>query len=240
MMSRYHFFHSESESAVPNAGVFILGTNGVISLDNLGSGGGGGSGGDGGAGGNGAGGAASGQNGEPSAEIADGVPGTDGPDGSMSVINSNWGTESPNGWQSFGNGILIFICTKTIHTLILSSTNGPFSVVGQLNDPRLQFDSAAGQAMVETNKPVNLRFVYRWLTALSIQFSATNANTLSVSWFGTTNENYQVQSRPSLGGGAWTSLGSLVPGEGAVSTLALPVAPAESARFYRLVMTPAS
>ena len=38
---------------LPNAGGFILGTNGVISLDNMGGGGGGGSGGSGGAGGKG-------------------------------------------------------------------------------------------------------------------------------------------------------------------------------------------
>ncbi len=267
----------------------------------------------GGAGGSGAGGAASGQNGEPSADIPDGVPGFDGAGGSMSVINPNWGTAAPNGWQSFGDGILTFGATNNIHTLMLSLTNGPFSVVGQLNDPRLQFDSGAGQSIVETTEPVELQFAYQWLTtsgsvdvllggrvvlhlnappalsnnfaeagvivtglpaeagnelnltfqlntagpariqladpslqslpqlpALAIGLSPANSNALSLSWFGTTNGNYQVQSRTSLVSGAWTNLGPVVPGPGAASTLALPVTPGEPARFYRLLMTPAN
>jgi len=182
-----------------------------------------------------------------------------------------------------------------------------------LNDPRFQFDAGAGQAIVETNEPVELQFACRWLTtsgsvdvllggqvalhlnapavlssnftqasviltglpaeasdelnltfqlnttgpaqfqlgdpslqplpqlpALSIGLSPANSNALSLSWFGTTNENYQVQSRTSLGSGAWTNLGSVVPGQRGVSTLALPVAPGDPARFYRLVMTPAN
>jgi hypothetical protein len=261
----------------------------------------------------GSGGAGAGQPGEPSADIPGGVPGSGGAGGSLSVNNSNWGTQSPNGWQLFGNGILTFGFTDNIHTLILSSTNGPFSVVGQLNDPRFQFDSGAGQAMVETNEPVELQFAYQWLTtsgsvdvllggraalhlnapavlssnfteasviltglpaepsdglnltfqlntagpaqfqlgdpslrslpqlpALSIWFSPASSNALNLSWFGTTNANYQVQSRTSLGSGAWTNLGSVVPGQGAAATLALPVAPGAPARFYRLMMTPAN
>jgi len=268
---------------------------------------------EGGAGGSGAGGAPSGQDGQPSAGIPDGVPGFGGAGGSLSVINSNWGTESPNGWQSFGNGILTFGFTDNIHTLILSSRNGPFSVVGQLNDPRFQFDPGAGQAIVETNEPVELQFAYTWLTtsgsvdvllggrvvlhlnapavlsssftqasviltglpadasdelnltfqlntagpaqfqlgdpslqslpqlpALSIWLSPANSNALNLSWFGTTNANYQMQSRTSLGRGAWTNLGSVVPGQGAVSTLALPVAPGDPTRFYRLMTSPAN
>ncbi len=266
-----------------------------------------------GVGGSGGSGAASGQNGRPSEEVADGTPGIDGAGGSLSVINSSWGTESQNGWQSFGNGILTFGFTNNIHTLILSSTNGPFSVVGQVNDPRYQFDSGTGQSMVETNEPVELQFPYQWLTtrgsldvllggqvvlhlnapavlsggfseasiiltglpadladtlkltfrlntdgpaqiqlgdpslqslpqlpALSIGLSSPNSTTLNLSWFGTTNENYQVQSRTSLSSGGWTNLGSVVPGLGAASSLGLSVAPGESARFYRLLMTPAN
>ena len=259
----------------------------------------------GGAGGSGGGGAPSGQDGRPSPDITGGVPGFNGAGGSLSVNNSNWGTNSPNGWQSLGNGILTFGFTNNIHTLILSSTNGPFSVAGQLNDPRFQFDSGAGQAMVETNEPVELQFASQWLTtsgsvdvllggrvalhldaptvlssnftqtsviltglpaaasdelnltfqlntagpaqfqlgilslqslpqlpALSIWLSPANSNALNLSWFGSTNENYQVQSRTSLGSGAWANLGSVVPGQGAASTLALPVAPGDPARFY--------
>jgi hypothetical protein len=265
----------------------------------------------GGAGGSGGGGAPSGQNGEPSADIPGGEPGKDGPAGSMSVNNFSWGTESPNGWDSFGNGILIFAVTNNIHTLVLSSTSGPFSVGGQINDPRFQFDSGAGQSIVETNEPVELQFAYQWQTttgsvdvslggrvvlhlnaptvltngftqasiiltglpasatdklnltfqlntagpaqfqlgdpslqslpqvpALSIGPSPTNSTELSLSWFGTTNENYQVQYRFSLVGGTWTNLGSTLPGQGAASSLAVPGVTGDGGWFFRLMVTP--
>jgi hypothetical protein len=78
------------------------------------------------------------------------------------------------------------------------------------------------------------------LPFISIGASPTNSTALSLSWFGTTNENYQVQYSTSLGSGAWMNLGSVVPGQGAAAALALPVAPGDPARFYRLVMTPAN
>jgi hypothetical protein len=59
-----------------------------------------------------------------------------------------------------------------------------------------------------------------------------------LSWFGTTNENYQVQYRTSLGSGAWMNLGSAVSGQGAAVAVALPAAPGDPARFYRLMATP--
>jgi hypothetical protein len=267
----------------------------------------------GGNGGSGAGGGATGQNGLPSVYVPDGVPGVDGAAGSMSVNNQNWGTESPNGWQSFGNGILIFGFTNNVHTVILSSANGPFSIAGQLSDPRLQYDPDAGQSVVETNEPVELQFTYQWLSTVgsvdvllggqvvlhlnapavlnngfteasviltglpaedtdqlnltfklntagparfqlgdlslqalpllpivSIGHSPDNPTALSLSWFGNTNENYQVQYRTSLGSGAWMNLGSVILGQGAASTVALPVVPGDPARFYRLMMTPAN
>ena len=231
----------------------------------------------------------------------------------MTVNNSVWGTNSPNGWQTSGNGILTFGLTNNIHTLILSSTNGPFSVVGQLADPRLQFDSGAGESIVETNVPLQLQFTYQWLTtngsvdvllgtqvvlhlnapaalsnaftqgtiiltgmpagignqlnltfqlntvgpvqfqlgapslqalpqvpALSVSLSPGNSSALDLSWFGTTNENFQIQSRKSLGSGTWTNLGSAIPGQGAASTLTLPIAPGDPTRFFRLMTTPAN
>jgi len=252
-----------------------------------------------------------GQNGEPSADIPGGGRGKDGPAGSMSVNNSSWGAASANGWDSFGNGILIFGLTNNIHTLTLSSASGPFSVAGQLSDPRFQFDSGAGQSVVETNEPVQLQFIYQWLTptgsvdvllggrvvlhlnapsvmtngftpadiiltglpatatdklnltfqlntagpaqfqlgdpslqslpqvpALSIGPSLTNSPAMSLNWFGTTNQNYQLQSRVSLASGTWTNLGSIVHGQGAASTLTLPIAPSDSGRFFRLIVTP--
>jgi hypothetical protein len=267
----------------------------------------------GGAGGNGAGGASAGQPGRPSAEVPDGPPGFAGASGSLSFINSSWGTDSSNGWQSFGHGILNFGVTNSIHTVILSSTNGPFSIVGQLGDPRLQFDPVAGQSVVQVNEPMQLQFSYEWLTAsgsvdvllgdrvvghlnapielsngfteasltltglaaqtndklnltfqlntvgaarfqlgdfslqalpqlafLSIGRSPADPTALSLSWFGTTNQNYQVQSRTSFGSGTWTNLGSALTGQGAASTLALPAAAGDPARFYRLMMTTAN
>jgi hypothetical protein len=267
----------------------------------------------GGTGGTGGSGAASGLDGQPSADVPDGPPGIDGPAGSMSVMNPNWGTNFPNGWQTFGNGVLTFGFTNNIHTLILSSTKGPFSVAGQLSDPRLQFDSGADESIVETNVPVELQFAYQWLTttgsvdvllggrvvlhlnapsvlssslteatiiltglpaaptdqlnltfqlntvgpaqfqlgefslqslpqlpALTVASSPTNSTALTLSWFGTTNGNYQVQSRTSLVSGSWTNLGSVIPGQGTVSTVALPATPGDPTRFYRLIMTPAN
>ncbi|HEX4122125.1 MAG TPA: hypothetical protein VH619_16010 [Verrucomicrobiae bacterium] len=267
----------------------------------------------GGDGGTGAGGAADGQNGLPSADTPDASPGIDGPSGSMSVINSSWGTVSPNGWQTFGDGILTYGLTNNIHTLILSSTNGPFSIVGQPPDPRFQYDPGAGYSIVETNEPVELQFAYQWLTtvgsvdiflagqlvlhlnappvltngfteatltlpalpaeitddltltfqlntpgpaqfelgsislqalpqlpSISISPLSADSTTLNLSWFGTTNENYQVQYRPSLASGTWTNLGSVIPGQGEASTLALPVTPGSPAGFYRLMTTPSN
>ena len=266
----------------------------------------------GGAGGTGAGGAPNGQNGLPSAEIPEGPSGSSA-NGSMIVDNLSWGTQASNGWQSFGHGILTFGFTNNIHTLILSSTNGPFSIAGQLSDPRFQFDPVAGQPIVEVGEPLQLQFAYQWLStsgsvdvlignqvvlhldappvlsngftqvslvltglpaeagdelsltfqlntagpdqfqlgspilqalpqvpALSIGPSHANPSALSLSWFGNTNENYQVQSRTSLGSGTWTNLGSVILGQGAASTLALPVAPGDPTRFFRLMMTPAN
>jgi hypothetical protein len=266
----------------------------------------------GGAGGTGAGGAPNGQNGLPSAEIPEGQSGSSA-NGSMSVNNFSWGTQASNGWQSFGHGILTFGFTNNIHTLVLSSTHGPFSIVGQLSDPRFQFDPVAGQPIVEVGEPLQLQFAYQWLStsgsvdvllgsqivlhlnapavlsngftqvsllltglpaeagdelnltfqlntagpdqfqlgsptlqalpqvpALSIGPSQANPSALSLSWFGNTNENYQVQSRTSLGSGTWTNLDSVIPGQGAASTLALPVAPGDPARFFRLMVTPAN
>ncbi|HEX3717800.1 MAG TPA: hypothetical protein VH595_07515 [Verrucomicrobiae bacterium] len=267
----------------------------------------------GGTGGSGAGGAASGQDGQPSADTPDGPPGFAGANGSMSVINSSWGTVSPNGWQTFGDGILTFGLTNNIHTLILSSTNGPFSIVGQSSDPRLQYDSGAGESVVETNEPVEFQFAYQWLSTngsvdvflggqlvvhlnapavltngftestliltelpaevtdeLSLTFqlntvgpaqfelgnislqglpqspfisigpSPTNSTALSLSWFGSTNENYQVQYSTSLASGTWMNLGPVISGQGAAYALALPAAPGDPARFYRLMTTPAN
>ena len=118
----------------------------------------------GGDGGDGAGGAPSGYNGQSSEDIPDGPPGFPGGDGSMSVVNPYWGTNAPNGWQTFGSGILTFGLTNNIHTLIMSSTNGPFSIVGPLSDPRYQYDSGAGEYLTETNEPVELQFAYQWLS----------------------------------------------------------------------------
>ena len=87
-----------------------------------------------------------------------------GGDGSMSVVNPYWGTNAPNGWQTFGSGILTFGLTNNIHTVIMSSTNGPFSIVGPLSDPRYQYDSGAGEFLTETNEPVELQFAYQWLS----------------------------------------------------------------------------
>jgi hypothetical protein len=118
----------------------------------------------GGDGGDGAGGAPSGYNGQSSGDIPDGPPGFPGGDGSMSVVNPYWGTNAPNGWQTFGSGILTFGLTNNIHTVIMSSTNGPFSIVGPLSDPRYQYDSGAGEFLTETNEPVELQFAYQWLS----------------------------------------------------------------------------
>ena len=265
----------------------------------------------GGAGGAGGSGGPSGQNGEPSADVPGGANGHDGPAGGMTVNNSLWGTNSPNGWQTSGDGILTFGQTNNIHTLILSSTNGPFSVVGQLADPRLQFDPGAGESIVETNVPLQLQFTYQWLStngsvdvllgsqvvlhlnapaalsnsltqgtvtlagmpagigdqlnltfrlnavgpvqfqlgasslqafpqvpALSVSLSSGDSSALDFSWFGATNANFQVQSRTSLGGGTWTNLGSAIPGQGATSTLTLPIAPGDPTRLFRLMTTP--
>ena len=82
----------------------------------------------------------------------------------MSVNNSSWGTQALNGWQSFGHGILTFGLTNNVHTLILSSPNGPFSIVGQLSDPRFQFDPVAGQPIVEVGEPLQLQFACQWLS----------------------------------------------------------------------------
>jgi hypothetical protein len=267
----------------------------------------------GGAGGNGAGGASAGQPGRPSAEVPDGPPGIAGASGSLSFINSSWGTDSSNGWQSFGQGILTFGLTNSIHTLILSSTSGTFSIAGQLSDPRVQFDRVAGQPLVEVGEPLQLQFAYQWLStsgsvdvllgnkvvlhlnaptmlsddftqvsliltglpaeagdklnltlqlktagpdqfqlgsptlqalpqvpALSIGLSQANPPASSLSWFGNTNENYQVQSRTSLDSATWTNFGSVIPGQGAASTLALTVAPGDPTRFFRLMATPAN
>jgi hypothetical protein len=267
----------------------------------------------GGMGGTGAGGAPNGQNGRPSAEISEAESGSGGANGSMSVNNFSWGTNAPNGWQSFGHGILTFAVTNNIHTLIVSSSNGPFSIVGQMSDPRFQFDLLAGQPIVEAGEPLQLQFTYQWLStngsmdvllgsqavlhldaptvlsngftqvsaiftglpaeaadklnltfqlntagpgqlqlgsptlqalpqvpALSIGLAHVIPSPLSLSWFGNTNQNYQVQSRPALGSGTWTNVSSVIPGEGAASVLSLPVAPGDPTRFFRLMVTPAN
>ncbi|HEX3800962.1 MAG TPA: hypothetical protein VH413_19880 [Verrucomicrobiae bacterium] len=269
----------------------------------------------GGAGGSGAGGAPNGQDGQGTADIPEGKEGNDGPGGSLTVMNPNSGTNAPNNWQTFGNGILTFGLTNNIHTLILSSTNGPFSIVAPMTDPRLQFDSRAGESVVETNEAVQLQFEYQWLTtsgsvdvllgsrvvahlnaptilsngftevtlilaglpaaatdklnltyqlntpgsafaqfqlgnislqalpqlpALSISPSPSDPSVLSLTWFGLTNENYQVQYRTSLTSGAWINLGSLVPGQGTAASASLPPSPADPIRFFRLLATPAN
>jgi hypothetical protein len=118
----------------------------------------------GGNGGSGAGGAPSGLAGLPSGDILDGTPGFPGENGSLSVVNPYWGTNAPNGWQTFGSGVLTFGLTNNIHTVIMSSANGPFSIVGALSDPRYQYDSGAGESLTETNEPVELQFAYQWLS----------------------------------------------------------------------------
>jgi hypothetical protein len=259
----------------------------------------------------GAGGAANGQDGLPSAGIPQGPSGSGGANGSMTVNNFSWGTQASNGWQTFGDGILTFGVTNTIHTLTLSSSDGPFSIVGQLSDPRFQFDPVAGQFIVETGEPLQLQFSYQWLStsgsvdvllggqvvlhldapsvpssgltqvnltltglpamanddlnltfqlntagpdqfqlsspslvalpqvpAISVLSSATNSFTFSLNWYGNTNQNYQMQSRTSLVTGAWTNVGSAVPGQGAGSSLLLPIDRSGPARFFRLMVTP--
>lgn len=265
----------------------------------------------GGHGGAGAGGAANGQDGLPSAAIPEGPSGSGGANGSLTVNNSSWGALSQNGWQTIGPGVLSFEVTNNIHVLQLSSSDGPFSVVGQLNDPRYQFDPVTGESMVEVGEPMQLQFAYEWLStsgsvevtlgglkvlhldapavlsngltqvnltitgvpatgnhqlnltfqlntagadqfelssptlqvlpqvpALGIVPSAGNPSALSLSWYGDTNQNYQLQYRTSLGSGAWTNVGSVMPGMGAAAAVGLTNAPGDPARFYRLVVTP--
>ena len=117
----------------------------------------------GGHGGAGAGGAPNGQDGLTSAEIPQGPSGSSA-NGSMTINNSSWGTQAQNGWQSFGPGVLTFGVTNDIHILMLSSSNGPFSIVGQLSDPRYQFNPVAGQPIVEVGQPLQLQFAYQWLS----------------------------------------------------------------------------
>ena len=231
----------------------------------------------------------------------------------MSVINPAWGTNVPNGWQPSGHGIVIFSVTDKTNTAILSSSGGAFAIAGQTGDPRYQYDSGAGQSIVETNEPVQLQFAYQWLSTsgsvdvllggqvvaqlnappvlhsgfteqslvltglpaeasdsltltfqlnstgpaefqlgsfslvalpqlpfLSVSPSSTNTTALTLSWFGATNENYQVQYRASLGGGTWTNLDSAIPGQDASSSFPLSVTPGDPAGFYRLLMTPSN
>ena len=266
----------------------------------------------GGHGGAGAGGAPNGQDGLPSAEIPQGPSGSSA-NGSMTINNSSWGTQAQNGWQSFGPGVLTFGVTNDIHILMLSSSNGPFSIVGQLSDPRYQFDPVAGQPIVEVGQPLQLQFAYQWLStsgsvdvmlgsqevlhlnappalpngltqvnliltgvpatsnhdlnlafqlntagpdgfelssptvqalpqvpAIAIVPSPANPSALSLSWFGNTNQNYQVQYRTSLASGTWTNIGSAISGQGAADSVALPVAPGDPTRFFRLEVTPAN
>jgi len=213
-----------------------------------------------------------------------------------------------------GDGILIYGVTNNIHTVTLSSTNGPFSIIGQLPDPRLQYDTNTYDYVVETNEPLQFQFEYQWLTtsgSVNVMFSNTvvltlnappllpsgftvtnltltelpaqpndqltltfqlnttagqlaefelgtlslqvlpqtfsisitpvpgNPTQLNLSWFGATNENYQVQYNTSLNGGAWLNLGSVIPGQRTDASVTLPQA-GDPARFYRLVMTPAN
>ena len=266
----------------------------------------------GGQGGAGAGGAANGQNGLPSAEIPQGQSGSSA-NGSMTINNSSWGTQVQNGWQTFGQGILTFGVTNSIHTLTLSSSDGPFSIAGQLSDPRYQYDPVAGEYIVETGEALQLQFAYQWLstsgsvdvmlgslevlhldaptvlpngltqvsliltgvpatandvlnlsfqlntagpdqfeltspslqalqqvTALSIVPSLGNPSTWNLSWYGNTNQNYQVQYTTSLASGTWTDVGSVIPGQGAASSVPLPVVPGDPTRFFRLMVTPAN
>ena len=258
----------------------------------------------GGQGGAGAGGALNGQNGLPSAEIPEGQSGSSA-NGSLTVNNTSWGTLAQNGWQASGRGVLIFGLTNSIPILILSSSDGPFAIVGQVSDPRSQADPAG--------QPLELRFAYQWLStsgsvdvmlggievlhldapsvlsdgltqenllltavpatgnqqlnltiqlntagpdqfelssptlqalpqapAISIISSPGSPPTWSLSWVGNTNLDYQVQFSTSLAGGSWTNIGSAIPGQGTASSVALPVAPGDPARFFRLLVTPAN
>jgi len=266
----------------------------------------------GGHGGAGAGGALNGQNGLPSAEISQGPSGSSA-NGSMTINNFSWGTQTQNGWQAFGQGVLTFGITNGIHILILSSSAGPFSIVGQYSDPRYQYDSVAGEYVVETGQPLQLQFSYQWLStngsvdvkvggqtvlhltapsvlpggltevnlgltdmpatsnralnltvqlntagpdqfeltspslqalaqvpAVTIVSSTGNPSSVSVSWFGNTNQNYQVQYCTSLAGASWTNVGSVVVGQGGAYSETLPVAPGDPARFFRLMVTPSN
>ena len=266
----------------------------------------------GGHGGSGAGGAANGQDGLPSADIPQGPSGSSA-DGSLILNNYSWGTQVQNGWQTFGQGVLNFATTNSIPVLILSSSAGPFSIVGQYSDPRYQYDPLAGEYLVETGEPLQLQFTYRWLStdgsvdvllggqavlhlpapsvlsdvftqvnliltgipamasdqlnltfqlnttgsdqfelnsptlqalphvpAISIGPSAANPASLSLSWYGTTNQNYQVQFCTSLFNGTWINMGSAVPGQGAASSVTLPGSASDPTRFFRLMVTPAN
>jgi hypothetical protein len=266
----------------------------------------------GGYGGTGAGGAPNGQDGLPSAEISQGQSGSSA-NGSLTINNSSWGTQAPNGWQTFGHGILTFGVTNATHVLNLSSSDGPFSIVGQLGDPRYQFDPVAGKFIVETAEPLQLQFAYQWLStsgsvdvmlgskvvlhldapsvlpnnltqvnliltgvpaaanhdlnltfqlntagpdqfelssptlqalpqvaALTVAPSPTNSASWSLSWYGSTNQNYQLQYCTSLASGTWTNVGPVISGLGAASSVPLPFSPGDLTRFFRLMVTPAN
>lgn len=78
------------------------------------------------------------------------------------------------------------------------------------------------------------------LPLLSVRLSPTNSTALNLQWFGTTNQDYQVQYRTSLNTGGWTNFGPVIIGSGGASLLQLPVVPGQPRRFYRVVMTPAN
>jgi len=127
-------------------------------------------------------------------------------------------------------GLLNPIVGSLILTGLAAQTNDKLNLTFQLNTvgaARFQLGDFSLQALPQ-------------LAFLSIGRSPADPTALSLSWFGTTNQNYQVQSRTSFGSGTWTNLGSALPGQGAASTLALPAVAGDPARFYRLMMTTAN
>ena len=70
------------------------------------------------------------------------------------------------------------------------------------------------------------------VTALSIVPSLGNPSTWNLSWYGNTNQNYQVQYTTSLASGTWTDVGSVIPGQGAASSVPLPVVPGDPTVFF--------
>jgi hypothetical protein len=73
---------------------------------------------------------------------------------------------------------------------------------------------------------------------LLISRSTTNAAQVNLSWFGTSNTTYTLQTSPLAVGGVWTTSGLSLPGQGAWITVPQPVDFLPAGGFYRLHIEP--